>query len=177
MMILNLGVDNTGKTTLSQKILEIDRDIKYFKPLGPKISKETQLNFMSASISLVEQMGNPNILYERYPMFEEMVYGKVLRGKSNFNWDDKFYQYWSSILRNHSHLIIYNDPGLGHVISTIEERDQMKGVPEHIIELYKEYEQVFYFLCQEGLNVVKHDYKYITSTQNIIDLVREGLNV
>lgn len=182
MIILNLGVDNSGKTTLSQKILELDKEIKYLQPLGPK-SKETQINFINAAMALAVELDNPNILYERFPLFDEIVYGKILREDSNFKmigYDDYVEEILDMLMKT-DHLIIYNNPGIEVIQKSINAREQYEGVVSNIVPLYQRYTLLARKLEEKGLNVLYHNYTLEYNkdnqytTNSILERVKEGI--
>lgn len=167
MIILNLGVDNSGKTTLSKKILELDPTMLYMPPIGPA-SKSLQVRVIENSLKILNLDDNINFLYERYPLLDEMVYGPIIRGKSNFNIDDQIFKFWVKNIRTKKHLIIYNRPSDGTIWSTIRQRKQMEGVPDNIVDLTKAYDKVFHLITGGyGLNAVTHNYEIPSSTENI----------
>lgn len=182
MIILNLGVDNSGKTTLSKKILELDKDIKYLQPLGPK-SKETQMNFINAAMALAVELDNPTILYERFPLFDEIVYGKILREEPNFKMIgyDSYVEEILNMLLEVDHIIIYNNPGIEVIQRSINAREQYEGVVSNIIPLYQRYTLVARKLKERGLNVLYHNYtlEYNRNNQyttnSILERVKEGI--
>lgn len=173
MIIYNLGVDNTGKTTLSQKLLELDKSMLYIPPLGP-LSRKIQIKVIENTLK-IGHLDGINILYERYPLIDEMVYGSVLRGKSNFNMDEVLFRFWLQHMLITNHLIIYNRPSDDDIYTSIRQRKQMEGVADNILTLANRYDYVISRLKERGLNIITHDYTQKNDTEKILLKVGKSL--
>lgn len=146
MILIVLGFDNTGKTTLANKLSEYySTEVIY--SLGPQATKEEQLHFMAQALT-----GSDSIrLHERFPPFEELVYGPTLRGKSNFTLGE------IEDLKRARPLLVYARPP--H-LKTLDfgEREQMSGVVEQAIPIMKQWDKLIHMLDLFGWDIFKYDY-------------------
>lgn len=143
--IVLFGTDNSGKTTLG-KTLAKDLGGIYLPPLGP-VPLDEQLEFLYDSL---EKRGI--VIYDRFPVIEEDVCGRVFRGKSNFenvpcDW------FFDSV-----DLFVFCNPGLEAILNW-GEREQMNGVKENILALYAGYSCWFDKLRKMGKKVVEYNWK------------------
>lgn len=144
--IIVIGMDNTGKTTLSKELSK-KMKIKYFKSCGP-LNKQQQLLFMD---NFLKQ--NQSIICDRFPLFDELVYGKILRGKSNFGLNDNLFK---RLIENNT-IIIYCRPK-NNVIKKWNDREQMNGVIEKADELIEAYDSLVKRMRKLNINIIKYDY-------------------
>lgn len=145
MKIIVCGMDNTGKTTLCHT-LAVKTGFKLVSPMGPGHSKESMLDNIMYNLQIGE-----SVIFERFSIFEEMVYGKVLRGKSKFNYSD------IEAIRKFNPVIIYCRPS-NETIFDFGTRDQMKGVIEQKEKLLKEWDNLIIDTLT-GFKVIKYDWK------------------
>lgn len=129
--IIILGMDNTGKTTLAESLSK-ELKVKLIKSTGPKVTKETMVYNMLINLESPEP-----VIFERYNMFEEIIYGNILRGESKFNFKD--YMYEQTVL--HKPLIIYCRPDKEKIFN-FGTREQMKGVIEEKEKLLKAWDEL-----------------------------------
>ena len=144
MKIIVCGMDNTGKTTLCNS-LSAKTGFKIIRIGGPKDSRESMMED-----TLLYLKDWQSVIFERFPIFEEMVYGKILRGKSKFNYSD------IESIRKYKPIIIYCRPS-DNVIFNFGSREQMKGVIEQKEKLLKEWDNLI-FDTITGFKVIKFDY-------------------
>lgn len=147
MKLIVLGMDNTGKTTLAEQLSK-ELNTVVIKSEGPKL---TQLE-MEANI-YANMTNSHDLILERFCFFEEMVYGKILRGKSKFNYKSKVFKY----IKEAQPTIIYCRPSK-FVIETWREREQMEGVIDNSDKLLIQYDKVIKKAQKHGLKVIKYDY-------------------
>lgn len=151
--IVVFGCDNSGKTTLCNCIANslTHLDFKVIPPLGPA-SLEEQLN------RLEEIASDPgNLILDRFPLIEECVCGKILRGRSNFDeLEDKSLMYKCL---DEVDLFIHCNPKLS-VIKKWDNRDQMQGVKENVGQLYLGYQEIADYMRTTPLKekLVSYDY-------------------
>lgn len=146
--IIIIGMDNTGKSTLASNLSKKYR-YPLIAPCGPGKTKKQMINHMK-----IAYMFN-NVIYERYPVFEEMVYGKILRGKSKFNFHSKMFRK----LRKQRTLIIYCRPD-EKTIFNFGEREQMKGVISNSEKLLYSFDSLIDKLIYKyKMNVKIYDYE------------------
>lgn len=100
--IVIFGPDNSGKTTLAN---QISREFKfsYVHSLGP-VDVDKMVQFMDDMLSSEE-----NVVFDRFPIIEESIYGLSLRGFSKFDCFDQ--GYISSVLKR-VNLFVYCNPNL-----------------------------------------------------------------
>lgn len=144
MKIIVVGMDNSGKTTLCDE-LEHKLMAIHVKPLGPGYKREDMLD------NIIYHMNkNENVVFERFSIFEELVYGKILRGKSKFAFED------INLIRKYKPVIIYCRPS-NDVIFNFGDREQMNGVIEQKEKLLTAWDRLI-FDSLEGFKVIKYDW-------------------
>ena len=143
-MIIVLGFDNTGKSTLSHTIAK-DFDRKVINSLGP-VPKSKQVEFM------IESIKNEG-LHERFPLFEELVYGPILREESNFSLDDPI----ALKLKLKEPTIVYCRPPRD-IILNWGQREQMDGVIEGSIALLNAWDELMFQLIADGWTVLPYNW-------------------
>jgi len=147
MKIIILGMDNTGKTTLANYLNEKLGIVKIVSP-GPHITKlEMEANIYASMTN------SHSLILERFCFFEEMVYGKVLRGKSKFSFKDDIFKY----IKEAKPLIIYCRPRL-RKIREWGNREQMEGVIDNSKKLLHQFDRVIKKCRWHGLKVIRYDY-------------------
>lgn len=151
--IVVFGCDNSGKTTLCNNIAKSLSPLgfKVVPPLGPA-SIEEQIDRLDKITSDPE-----NLIIDRFPIIEECVCGRVLRGRSNFDdLEDKslVYKYLDEI-----DLFIHCNPKLS-VVKKWGNRDQMQGVKENAGQLYLGYQEIADYMRTTPLKdkLVSYDY-------------------
>lgn len=144
MKIIVCGMDNTGKTTLCNT-LAVKTGFKLISPMGPGHSKESMLDNI-----LYNMETGQSVIFERFSIFEEMVYGKVLRGKSKFDYSD------IEKIRKYNPIIIYCRPS-NDVIFNFGKREQMPGVIEQKEKLVREWDNLIIDTLA-GFKVIKYDW-------------------
>lgn len=127
-IILILGFDNTGKSTLTNQLSE--------KLNIPKILSKGSVDKETFNLFLKENTKDNIVIFERFTPIEEMVYGKILRNKSKFTFEETM-----NILKNYDYFIIYCRPPK-KIIFDWKERKQMDGVIEKSNILLKEYDNI-----------------------------------
>ena len=154
--IVVFGCDNTGKTTLAkylvEKINEENPDVCaiYKKSLGPNKTKDEQIDFMRSVTSFKSL-----VVFDRYPIVEEMTSGIVLRGKNNFQDSSKeLMEYY--LKKIDCYIFCY--PGLFDIVNW-EEREQLDGVKENVLDLINQYNRFAFALKECGFNVIEYNYK------------------
>ncbi len=171
--IVIFGCDNSGKTTLSKSLKEaLDiklkglSEVEYKHSLGPKITLEQQKEFMEVNLD-----NDCITIFDRFPIIEEAVCGKVLRGVNIYNTgnSEEDYDYLKSIF-DKVDLFILCFPGLFQVVNW-GEREQMEGVKENVMALIDGYFKIAITIKEMGYNVI--EYNFDTNNSDIIKIVRE----
>jgi len=144
MKIIVCGMDNTGKTTLCNS-LEAKTGFKVVPPMGPGFSKEIMMDNILLYMNKWE-----SVIFERFSIFEEMIYGKVLRGKSKFDYSDII------SVQKYNPVIVYCRPPKD-VIFNFGDRSQMDGVIEQKEKLLKEWDNLIYNTL-EKFKIIEYDW-------------------
>lgn len=149
-MIIVLGMDNTGKSTLTQSLAkELNGEV--VNSMGPGTEKEQQ-QWVIKQVCDNLRNGN-NLIHDRFTCFEEMVYGKVLRGgKSNFSLQDNYYV---DLVKSMKPIIIYARPPR-EVIFNFGTREQMEGVIEHSEKLLEAYDELIREMRSLGWTILQY---------------------
>ena len=148
-MIIVLGMDNTGKTTLCKELGKLNA-VSVVKSCGP-IDRDLQVDWV---IEQIERAKQEQVVYDRFCIFEEIVYGEVLRKQSNFRLGNPIV----SMLKGSKPLIVYCRPPSEVIFNSLPEREQMKGVEEQKNALLCAYDNLYFQLQGQGWNILSFDY-------------------
>ena len=127
--IIVLGMDNTGKTTLVEQ-LSNEFNCDHIKSLGPGYTKEEMKEEMLRKLNIEDL-----VVLERFSIFEELVYGPILRGVSKFDKSD------IEEIREYNPIIIYCRPS-DETIFNFGDREQMEGVIEEREKLVRAWDKL-----------------------------------
>ena len=158
-MIIVTGMDNTGKTTLAAQ-LGNRMKMEVIKSPGP-IECELQRNWVKNQLELI-----PEVIFERFPLFEEVIYGTVLRNHSVFELDGPLFKQ----LHDKQPLIVYTRPSNKDIFN-FGDREQMKGVIERKKELLAAYDELMYNLVCNSWNVIPYNFR-VNTPEDIVNIVR-----
>lgn len=158
MKIIVVGMDNSGKTTLCEDLAN-KLKATHVKPMGPGQSKEAMLHNIQYHMAR-----NENTVFERFSIFEELIYGRILRGKSKFDFQDV------NLIRKYKPIIIYCRPS-DEVIFNFGDRDQMTGVIEQKEKLLKAWDS-FIYDALSGFKIIKYDW----TKDKLGELLPGGIN-
>lgn len=154
-LILVVGMDNTGKTTLANRLskeLNIEK-VNFPYELVKNLTKEEW-----TTLFLSKTFGKNINLFERFTPIEELVYGPVLRQYSKFTEDEMI-----SILSHYEVFLIYCRP-LEGVIEDWKDREQLKGVKEKSYYLIERFDYTInlinYRLPKAYVNFKYYTYDY-----------------
>lgn len=163
-MLIVLGMDNTGKSTLTKKLAELSKG-KVVNSMGPG-SQSEQRDWVVTQISKSLDKGGTSFIHDRFTCFEEMIYGKVLRGGvSNFSLQKDPYV---NLLKSIKPVIIYTRPD-DKTIFNFGDREQMEGVIDNSKELLKAYDELIREMRSLGWTILQYDY----TKQNPYDLAKD----
>lgn len=132
-LILIVGMDNTGKTTLANNLSKkynvekTNWDYSLYKDL----TREQYLDKFHDKMSK-----DDFVIFERFTPIEEQIYGNILRGKSKFEFEDV-----KNILELYHPYIIYCRPS-DESIRNWNDREQMEGVVEKSEKLIKGFDDL-----------------------------------
>lgn len=150
-MLILTGMDNSGKTTLANTLSQLlERPI--IKSLGPNHPKDEK------DLWLLDQMAREkafpdSVIFDRFLPFEEMVYGKVLRGNPLYSLRD----FYLRSLKELNPTIVYTRPS-SEVIFNWDGRDQMEGVIEQKEKLLRAWDDLMWSLASQGWEIMVYDY-------------------
>lgn len=151
-MLIFTGMDNSGKTTIVNKVAR-DLGLPIVKSLGPYHSIDEK------HIWLLDQMTREknfpgSVIFDRFLPFEEMVYGKVLRDGPVYSLNDPYMK----SLKDLNPTIVYTRPH-SSVIFNWDGREQMDGVMEQKEKLLAAWDDLMWGLMARGWNVQVYDYQ------------------
>lgn len=151
-MLIFTGMDNSGKTTLVNRVSK-NLGLPVVKSMGPDHTRDEK------HIWFLDQMAREktfpdSVLFDRFLPFEEMVYGKVLRGDAIYSLDDPYMK----TLKGLNPTIVYTRPH-SSVIFNWDGREQMDGVIEKDKELLAAWDDLMWGLMARGWKVQVYDYK------------------
>lgn len=144
MKLIVVGMDNTGKTTLCKELAS-KLNALHATSLGPNHTREEMLEEIRYYMDKSE-----NVVFERFSIFEELIYGKILRGKSKFAFED------IDLIKKYKPIIIYCRPD-NDIIFNFGSREQMDGVIEYKEELVKAWDDLI-FNSISGFKIIKYDW-------------------
>lgn len=151
-MLIFTGMDNSGKTTLVNKVSK-NLGLPVVKSMGPDHTKDEKHIWFLDQMTREKTFPN-SVLFDRFLPFEEMVYGKVLRGDAIYSLDDPYMK----SLKDLDPTIVYTRPH-SSVIFDWDGREQMEGVMEKNKELLAAWDDLMWGLMARGWNVQVYDYK------------------
>lgn len=149
-MIIVMGFDNTGKSTLAHTLSK-DLELKMVRSIGPNVTPDQQKDWVVAQLTNQPE----KCIFDRFPIFEELVYGKILRGKCNFTQGDPYYK----LLKKLDPVIIYCRPSNAKILN-FGEREQMDGVISEANKLIARYDELAYHLITTGWKLLPYSYEH-----------------
>lgn len=170
------GCDNTGKTTLINSLI---------KEFDEKVEVMTSCRSLPVDeqISWMEKVIQTPKIFDRFALFAESVYGPIIRKDVKFPivGEKGFFNILNRVIVPKNPIVIICYPGIEAVEKTIEEREQMAGVPSHLKELTEGYNLVGEILDKyTNLPVLKYNYtkprayKQLVSDLEFIFGIEEG---
>lgn len=141
-MIIVDGLDNTGKTTLVNRLVKDLRLELAPKSPGP-VSRNEMMVYMGPYLLDKFPWETQGIIFDRFPIITEFPYGYAVRGNVNFTPEDFYYT--MGLLRLHKPIFVYCTRDIDRVMETFDEREQMEGVKGVTLEITKNYETLMSF--------------------------------
>lgn len=162
-MIIVEGLDNTGKTTLINQLAPMFF-LRQVKSLGPA----PLLQHLEWIVTALNEE-DTHIIYDRFSVISESVYGVMLRG------DSVFKNLSEDLLRltlRKLPLIIYCRPPR-EAIFNWGERPQMDRVKENAASLLGRYDAAIEYILglNNGQNVIYYDYTQAGSLESLTKAV------
>jgi hypothetical protein len=154
-MIIVEGMDNTGKTTLIQRLIrETGRGyLSAMVSLGPSKTILEQFHWVDKQIALAK-MGGPLTVYDRFLPICDVIYGPIVRNGSLWGINHLIID---QLLKEVNPLIIYCRPSDSKVLGFEDGREQMEGVVENGQKLLDKYDVVIAKLKEIGFEVIPYD--------------------
>ncbi len=142
MLVVVEGMDNSGKTTLANKLME-HFDLTYTKPVpseGPEgMDGEYMMNGMKKLFQEVRD--GANYISDRVNLVSELIYGPICRGASRLSQEQ-----YAEILPEFVDLypvVFFCRPKVDTILKGLKDSFQMEGVAEKGLILCKTYEAYF----------------------------------
>lgn len=167
-MIIIEGMDNTGKTSLQDRLCS-EYGLAGVHSPGPHES-DTVLSWIIESFN--KDRGVP-IIYDRFPLFSEEVYGVVLRKGNVFNTTPLGLQLQEKMEKEVRPLIIYCKPP-AELVSSWGGREQMVGVVDNYKILLKSYDLLMETLRTKYV-IVSYNYKHPHDYGRVLDKIDSHL--
>ena len=140
-MILVEGLDNTGKTTLVERLLDDFPVLEYRPSIGNKHDRE-QIRKQAAEEAWIQM---PHVLGDRSRIISEYIYNPVLKRRPIAYPMDEYMEMLGGFARGH-HLIIHCYRSVARIIDTYNDQDQLAGVRQNLAEIASRYDQVMHML-------------------------------
>lgn len=161
-MIIVTGMDNTGKTTLVNRMSQALGVIPIVKSPGPNLSRDEKHLWILDQMTR-EKAFPDSVIFDRFLPFEEMVYGEVLRGETIYSLKDPYLKSLKALNPN----IIYTRPP-SKTIFNFGDREQMPGVIEQKNRLLAAWDDLMWKLITQGWQVMVYDYTTDPEAKSII---------
>lgn len=150
-MIIIEGVDGSGKTVLAQQLSARlgGVPIKRFVTSGGPANLDLLVERVRAALrelqGQVTQNRRPVVIYDRFSLISEPIYGTILRGRNRFG--DEWTELIDQLLALDP-IVVYCRPGIEYILQNIlkTEDNQMKGVISKARELINAYDELISWL-------------------------------
>lgn len=167
--IVVFGCDNSGKTTLSEELTEkikswYDIDVEYQHSLGKDATLDEMHNFMRLNV-----LKDCVTIFDRFPIIEERVCGKILRGKDRFGGFPGEFDAMCGMVD----LFIFCMPNIFDIVNW-GDREQMDGIKDNVVDLINEYTRLAFELKSWGCNVICYNYE---SPRSKLEMLRSVVEV
>jgi len=154
------GLDGTGKTTLAKRLSQ-ETGMEYVKLVKDTKDVNFAEKLKNDTFEALEtaESGERQLIYDRFPLISEAVYGPVLRGKNALG--DLYYPLWERFL-SLKPIIIYCRPLRETIWANLigSLNNQMDGVWKNRDELLRVYDQFFAQLMEnlQQTKILVYDY-------------------
>lgn len=151
-MIIITGMDNSGKTTLAKKISEVT-GLPVVHSAGPNMTQDEKR--LWTLDYLAKEMSNPSrIIHDRFMPLEELVYGPILRGKSDFSVSGPIMEDLKAV----KPVIVYTRPSRDFILKD-NGREQMDRVKDQGPQLLTMWDELFFYLMTHGWDIVVYNFE------------------
>lgn len=140
-MIVVEGLDNTGKTTLVEKLCADFPQLKH----TPSIGNKHDLNQIADQAWYMVEEALVDEIWDRSRIISEYVYNPVLNMRPLAFAKNS----WFAMLQQwllHPQLVIYCRRPVRHIFETFDEREQLGGVADKLPELDRAYEGMMWLI-------------------------------
>lgn len=166
MMVIIEGMDNSGKSSLIDKLLP---SYPFSVIHSRTYWDEDPDHWVKGIQEVMEAATRRDIFCDRFPVITESVYGPVLRGKNVLS----DHPSWPDLLQELARVqpvIIYCRPPL-HKLVQWGTRGQMDGVKERALDLIAQYDRVM----KAFKNVCTYDYTQPLDLYKVYNEIERGM--
>lgn len=179
-MICIEGLDNSGKSTLVEKLCKDFPQLQRVPSIGNKHPSAEEITRQAWEV-LDNDRRSPLQVVDRLRFFSEYIYNpKYTKRPLSFGGDDWFMM-WTQYFRR-PQLFIYCKRPLARVLESFDEREQFEGLKDKMSEIEALYEKLTGFVefCFEkfehvGHKFIRYDYE-LTNYDFIHALVSQYVN-
>jgi thymidylate kinase len=177
-MICVEGLDNTGKSTLCEKLGKDFPELEFH----PSIGNKHDLDQIREQAYYQAEEAKVNELWDRCRFISEYVYNPVLRGRDLAFGHEAWFYFIKEYLLS-PQLLIYCKRPLGKVIATFDEREQLSGVYDNLPLLNDAYNSIMWLMsvCLEQSpyksvsGILAYDYEEKGDYDRVADAVGQYL--
>jgi hypothetical protein len=163
-MIVIEGMDNTGKSCLLTGLCE-EYGLEGIHSPGPK-DYDTVISWVIEAFN--KDRGIP-IIYDRFPLISEAIYGPALRNRNIFNESPLGLKLQERFRCEVHPLIIFCNPS-AEIVQKWNDRDQMAGVIENYKKLMDSYVALMSSL-RPHYSIVSYDYSISNDMGKVLEKV------
>jgi len=181
-MIIVEGMDNSGKSTLIANIAN-RFGLKVIKRSGPPSAnvtvavsaREAEEAFILETLTFL--VLNPQMIYDRFPIISEGIYGPLLRNKNVFDREGTTWENWLDRLIQCNPLVVYCRPPEEKILCFSPSREQMQGVTDNARLLIHRYDQLMDKLEKRGAMLIRHDFTSLVNWVPVETAVSQYLRI
>lgn len=140
-MIILEGLDNTGKTTLAQAIVDHFPHLQ----LRPSIGNKHDTKVIREGMYLESMLPSPHLVSDRSRLISEYIYNPVLATRRPVV-DYPTWMTYLTLFTTRPHFIIYCHRPVSKILETFNVRDQLPGVGDKLVELNDRYQKMMEML-------------------------------
>lgn len=148
-MILIEGPDNSGKTTLLNKL---KKDLKLREYKRPHGAPKTPEDLLRRAILVSFKEANKNYIMDRHPLIGEVIYGSILRGENKWDYLKDEYKVLNELFLDHINkgklFLIYCRPPTEvvlnlktHVVKDYDTKEHLEALANNSEKILREYDK------------------------------------